>query len=89
MLVSKTLSVIGNIESLLIAILTQNLATTAYNDATRGTDHFFRILFYSRSGQSAARKTILCGPRVLTEIYTPNVNQAKGDFFLQLCAECQ
>ena len=44
---------------------------------------------YGRGGQSAARETILCGPRALTKIYTSNVNQAKDDFFLQLCAECQ
>ena len=49
------------------------------------------FLTYARDGQSAARETILCGPRALAEIYPHNVNQCKTIvfFFIQLGAESQ
>ena len=50
-----------------------------------------KFIMYARDGQSAARETILCGPRALAEIYPHNVNQGKTTvfIFLQLGAECQ
>ena len=41
-----------------------------------------QFIMYARDGQSAARETILCGPRALAEIYPHNVNQGKNDCFL-------
>ena len=41
-----------------------------------------KFIMYARDGQSAARETILCGPRALAKIYPHNVNQGKNDCFL-------